>query len=304
MKDLFRKIWAFFKAPNAATVCLTFCLTLACIIASLTMVFVGYAGWPSYPVYALSAVALAYAVYLTVRFAPTVKAGAQRALRKRKFTRNLTENYTFRTLVLAGCSFLINLGFVAFNTVFALLTNNPWYGCLAGYYFLLSGLRGGVFAWNNRAKKKARGEEEYRRLQLKSYRLCGAMLLTLDFAMAIAVALAVLAQRPTKYTEITAIVFAAYSVYKIAFAVRNVFKAKKTKDMQIQSFRNIGLVDGAMALLSLQVTLVSTFSEEGTSMLALNAATGAFVCLFGLATGVFMIIKASRALRRGENDGK
>ncbi len=298
MKGLFFKIIAFLKSPNGGTVAVAFLITLIGIAGSLACVFIGYTGVFSYPVYAVAALSLAYSVYLLARFAPRIKEGCMAWLKKFKFAKDLTEDYHFRTLVFAACSFIINLGFVAFNTVLSVMTGNVWYGSLAGYYFLLSLLRGGVFQGDRRAKKKANGEESaYKILRLKNYRKCGAALFVLDIAMSVAVTFMVLSQKPTQYTEIMAIVFASYSCYKITFAILNIFKAKRTKDLQIQAFRNIGLADAAVSLLSLQTTLVSTFSADGQDMILLNALTGAFVCLLTIGMGVFMIIQANRGLK-------
>ncbi len=292
-----KKIWRYIAAPKTWFLLTAWGVTLFAIAGALTLVCIGAADWFAYPVYALAAITLAYTVYTVVLFAPKLKNRVRAKLQKGKFTRALTENYAFRTLVFAGCSFLINLAFVAFNTAFALWTNNGWYGALAGYYFLLSGLRGLVFYLDKRIKKR----EEYSLLKIKNYRLCGGALLLLDVAMSVAVTFMVLLQKPTKYTEIAAIVFAAYSVYKISFAIWNIFKAKRTKDLQIQAFRNIGLVDAAISLLSLQTTLVSTFSAEGEGMLLLNAMTGAFVCLFTIGLAIFMIIQANKRIKEERN---
>ncbi len=278
-------------APSTGFLIFAWLLTVAAIALALTCVFIGYTGWLSYPAYVLAAVTLTYAVYTVVLFAPKVKHRVQNKLKKREFTRALLENYSFRTMAFAVCSLVINLGFVVFNSVFAFLTDNIWYGALAGYYFLLTLLRAGVFYLDNRSK-----EEDVWVRQIKNYRLCGVALLLLDVAMAGAVTLMVLQGKPTKYTEIAAIVFATYSVYKITFAIWNIFKARKTRDWQIQSFRNIGLADAAVSLLSLQTTLIATFSVEGESLALLNALTGAFVCLFTIVMGIFMIIKANKSL--------
>ncbi len=297
MKEFFKKIGAKLRNPPKSALVGNYLLTLVCVAVSLTMVFLGYTGVFSYVAYIFAALTLAYTVYTIVLYAPAFKGWVLRALRRREFTKNLTEDYSFRTVVFATCSFVVNLAFVAFNTVFAVLTKNAWYASLAGYYFLLSGLRGGVFWKNRRAKASSETDEEYQLRQLKNYRWCGVALFSLDFAMAVAVTVMVVQNRPTKYTEIMAIVFAAYACYKIALAVRNIFKAKKTKDVFIQSFRNVGLVDAAISLLSLQVTLVGTFSKEGGSMLLLNALTGAFVCLLTISVGVAMIVQANRKIK-------
>ncbi len=298
MKNSLKKIWAYLRKPPFGFLLAAWGITLLAIAGALTAVFIGYTGWLSYLAYASAAILLAYTVYTVVLLAPTLKRRAQERLQKGRLTGKLTSNYTFRTRVFAGCSLAINLAFVAFNTLFAVLTGNAWYGALAGYYFLLSGLRGGVFQLD----KRAQGKEDYARLKIKNYRLCGGALLLLDVAMSVAVTFMVVAQKPTKYTEITAIVFAAYSVYKISFAIWNIFKARKTRDLQVQAFRNIGLADAAISLLSLQTTLISTFSTEGESMLLLNAFTGAFVCLFTIGLGILMILQANKISKEEKNE--
>ncbi len=298
MKRVLQKIWGYLSAPSLAFLLAWWGITLFAIAGALTVVFIGYTGWLSYPVYAIAAILLAYTVYTVVRLAPDLKNRVRARLHKGKFTGKLAGNYTFRTRVFAGCSLAINLAFVAFNTAFALLTGNAWYGALAGYYFLLGALRGGVFYLDKRAKAK----EDYARLRIRNYRLCGVALFLLDVAMSVAVTLMVLAQKPTQYTEITAIVFATYSVYKISFAIWNIFKAKKTRDLQVQAFRNIGLADAAISLLSLQTTLIATFSAEGEGMFALNALTGAFVCLFTIGLGLVMIWQANKNSKEEKNE--
>ncbi len=298
MKKTFAKILSFLKKPPVWFLWLAWLFSLVVIAFSLTFVFIGYTGWLSYPFYVLAACALAYTVYTIVLFAPKIKASVMGSLQKHKFTRLLTEDYSFRTLAFAVCSLAINVGFVLFNTVFALLTDNFWYGCLAGYYFLLTVLRGGLFLLNKKAKKQAEGEEDLRRLQKRNYGFCGGMLFALNIAMTVAVVFMVLGKTATKYTEIMAIVFAAFSVYKIILAIWNVFKAKKIRDWQIQAFRNIGLVAAAFSLLSLQTTLVFTFSNGEMQTTLLNAVTGALVCLLTIGIGVFMIIQSRQKNER------
>ncbi len=305
MKGFLKKSIEIFKAPKLFTLCIVWTVTLLAVAGALVCVFVGYTGVLSYVVYVVAACSLGYTVYTLVRCIPTIKEQVKEKLKSKKFTRELTENYSFRTLVLSVCSFAVNLSFVAFNTIFSILTKNEWYASLAGYYFLLGFLRGGVFWADKRAKKAAKTAGEYRQKQLKNYRVCGVALFVLDMAMAVAVTFMVLDQKPTKYTEITAIVFAAYSFYKISLAIWNIFKAKKTNDPQIQALRNIGLVDAAISLLSLQVTLLSTFSAEGENMSAMNAATGAGVCLLTMGLGILMIVQATKGIKEErENERK
>ncbi len=301
-----KKFLQFLKAPPTWFLWTVWSVTLLAVAGSLTVVFIGYTGVPVYIVYALAAVTLGYSVYTFVRLAPRVKAEIIAALKKWKFTRELTENYHFRTLVFAAGSFLLNVGFVVFNVVMAIISKNAWYGSLAVYYLLLSVLRGGIFNGNKKAKIRA-GENEKERylLQLKNYRWCGIALFVLDLAMAVAVAFMVFGAKPSRHTDITAIVFAAYSFVKITMAIRNIFKAKKTQNPQIQAFRNIALADAVISLLSLQTTMVATFSEgDGGNLFILSAVVGACVCLFTMGMGILMIIHATKKIKREKENGQ
>ncbi len=300
MKEKFFKALKFLKEPPFWFICTVWGITLVAVAAALVAVFTEYTGILAYAAYAVAAVTLGYTVYIIARFAPKIKNRAKAAMKRGNFTKKLTENYHFRTLVFAACSFTVNVGFVLFNTVSSIRTKNAWYASLAGYYFLLSALRGGVFWGNKQARKRAGADEEkYRCLTVKNYGYCGAVLLLLDIAMAVAVTFMVVEQKPVKYSEIMAIVFAAYAFYKIAFAIWNIVKAHRTKELQTQAFRNIGLADAAVSLLSLQTTLISTFSVEGESMMLLNAMTGGFVCLLTVGMGLSMWIWSYRTNKKG-----
>ncbi len=297
MKGFLGKIFAFLIKPPVWAIVLTIACALVSVVGALACVFTEQTGVFAYTTYALAACFLAYTVYLFVKFAPTMKGGILAWLQRWRFTRAIVGDYGFRTLVFATCSLVVNGGFVAFNTLLAITTGNVWYGGLAGYYFLLGGLRSLVFAWNRRSKNKAKDEVHLEKLRWRNYGFCGGALLALNMALAVIVTLMVLERKPTKYTDVMAIAFAAYAFYKIILAIYNTLKTKKMQDLQLQAFRNIGLVDAAVSILSLQTALVATFSAEGASMLALNAAVGAVVCLLNITIGVYMIVQA---VRRGK----
>ena len=95
-----------------------------------------------------------------------------------------------------------------------------------------------------------------------------------------------------------AITSAAYTFYKIIFAIVNVFKVRRMQDPMLQCFRNINLTDAAVSLLTLQVTLVAVFSDERTeTMNILNAVTGFIVCALTVVMGILMIVRSTIRLK-------
>lgn len=299
------RLFAFFKDPPLCFSCIVWAAALCFIAGSFVLMAAEYTAWPVYLVYGGAAVLLAYSVYILVRIAPLLKAKIIESARRRPFTENLLGSYGFRTLVFFSVSFAVNVAFAVFNGVLGILTRSVWYGIFACYYLALSALRGGILLGSARAKKRAAEDgvllETYK---LKLFRLCGCALFALELALAAAVTLMVLSDRPAAYSEIMAITTAAYTFYKVISAVVNVFRVRRLKDPVLQSFRNINLADAAVSLLSLQVTLVAVFSD-GTdgAMNALNAVTGFAVCALTLALGVFMIVRANARLKKIKEEG-
>lgn len=215
------------------------------------------------------------------------------------FANSLLTSYGFRTVAFSVLSFVINIGFAVFNAVLGVITLSYWYAIFACYYIFLSVLRGVILVGSYQAKKRAAGDETvYAVYKLKLYRMCGIFLLILELALAAAVSLMILSTRPTEYSEIMAITSAAYTFYKIIFAIVNVFKVRRMQDPMLQCFRNINLTDAAVSLLTLQVTLVAVFSDERTEMMnILNAVTGFIVCALTVVMGILMIVRSTIRLK-------
>ncbi len=282
-----KKFFRFLLNPPLYVILINWAFTLIFVACSIILVCTAKSGVLVYVVYTLSAVSLAYSIYNTVKFAPSIKSRILQKIKSKPFTKTLTENYGYRTLFFGVISFIINLAFVAFNTALAFIYKTPWYGAVALYYLLLSALKCWVFLAEN---KTIPDKSERLLVQLKTYKLCGIAILVFDLAMCAVVALLVMQYKPTKYSQIVAITFAAYTCYKLTFAIVNAVKAQKHDNLHLQIFRNIGLCDGAISLISLQLALVNTFSKTPEQMIALNAITGFAVCAFAIILGISMIV--------------
>ena len=255
--------------------------------------------WPVYIAYGVSAVFSVYTIYSLPRFIPKIKEMMLERAKSHPFANSLLTSYGFRTVAFSVLSFALNIGFAVFNAVLGVMTLSYWYAIFACYYIFLSVLRGVILVGSYQAKKRAAGDETvYSVYKLKLYRMCGIFLLILELALAAAVSLMILSTRPTEYSEIMAITSAAYTFYKIIFAIVNVFKVRRMQDPMLQCFRNINLTDAAVSLLTLQVTLVAVFSDERTEMMnILNAVTGFIVCALTVVMGILMIVRSTIRLK-------
>lgn len=295
----FRRLILFLKNPPFLFLYIVWGITFALIAGTAALIILNYMEWPVYIAYGASAIFFIYSIYALTRLIPGIKARILEKAKTHPFANNLLTSYGFRTVAFSVLSFVINIGFAVFNAVLGVITLSYWYAIFACYYIFLSVLRGVILVGSYQAKKRAAGDETvYAVYKLKLYRMCGIFLLILELALAAAVSLMILSTRPTEYSEIMAITSAAYTFYKIIFAIVNVFKVRRMQDPMLQCFRNINLTDAAVSLLTLQVTLVAVFSDERTEMMnILNAVTGFIVCTLTVVMGILMIVRSTIRLK-------
>ncbi len=290
-----KKLLNYFLYPKTYLIVLTFILTLVAVGADIYILASGAQNVVAYIIYAFSAITFGYSVYIVVRFAPKIKSGIINLINSNIFTKKLAKNYSFRTIIFSFLAIIFNLAFVAFNLVMGISYKSIWYISSAIYYLFLGGLRAYIVIVNNRLSRKNLGTPD-EETQIKSYMLCGICLFILELALTAVVTLMVLNQKPTAYSEIFAIVLAAYTTYKITFAIINIVKSAKQENFQIKALRNLGLADAGTSLVSLQMALISTFGGGG--LMALNGITGFSACALTIILGIYMISSSVKKLKK------
>lgn len=215
--------------------------------------------------------------------------------------RRIIADKKFRAHITTGVSLAINVGYAFLNGGMAIASRSIWFGALAGYYILLIVLRASVLCGN--AKKIALDDTvlAQKRLvrNLKIYRIAGIVLLMIIIALSFAVAQMVASNKAFKHDGIMTYANALYTTIKVIIAIINFVKAKKGDDIAIEALRNINMADAGVSLLALQSSLLRTFSITQNNSIA-NAATGAAVCLFILGLGIYMIIKATKMIKKAK----
>lgn len=295
----------FLKEPNGYFLIVLYAVTAVTVALSVYCAAASRMGVLSYIVFVLAALCLGYSVYTLVRCLPGIRQSLKERASRHDFTRKIVENYGFRTVAFSCVTFALNTGFAVFYGVMGLLVHSLWYGALAAYYIFLSVIRLWVLIGGRRAVKNAAGDEvrsyEYK---LKIFRSAGIFLLVLEVVLPVAFMQMMSGESPNAHTEITAIASAAYSFYKIALALVNMFKAKKNRDPLAQSLRNINLTDALVSLLALQTSLIALYSEGDENMMALNVVVGLVIFLSTAAMGIFMIARGCFLLKRLETERK
>lgn len=295
-----KTFWEKCKRPRGWFLVLLYLATVAVIAGALVILFVDYAGTPleivAYALFGLAACLLAYSVYTVVIYFPAMKAKLMGWIRSYPVFEKLLDDFSLRTVVFAVGSLAITVAYSAYNGVIAIIYRSGWYGSLALYYILLVALRGGISLYHGKRRKVREGDEV---VELKKYRSCGWLLIATILALAASVVQMVLQDKGAHYSEIMIYVAATYTFTKITLAIVNAVKAKKEKTgYTILALRNVSLADAAVSLLSLQTAMFHIFGEPSKTTQLANALTGGAVCLFVVALGVLMLVRANKAKKR------
>ena len=298
------KVIEYFLHPKPFLIAITYIITFILIGCSLALVIIGYNKTPileitSYVLFALSAIILSYAVYITVKLVPKIKGAIIRGLNKFAVTRRILENYGFRTLAFTICSFILSALYGIYNGVIAILSLTIWYGALATYYILLAFMRGGVLSYHGKRKKK--GQDKLK--EIRTYRNCGILLMIIITALSVAVAQMAIKGVSFEYGGLLIYAAAAYAFLKITTATINVFKVRGHETMTIRAVISINFADALVSILALQTALLATFSE-GVDVAPANIATGAGVCSAIFILGLYMLIKGIKEIKNINNNEK
>ena len=288
--NFFKKFWNKIKNPHGIWLVLfyvffvlvtTGTIVLVCLVKKQTI-------WHCI-LYAVAAIMLTYFVYTMVIFVPKMKGAIVRSMQKHKFTNKLLKDYGYRTIVFSVVSFILNVAYISFVLVMAIMSKTAWYFTITVYYVVLAFMKGNVF----HSKRKYGTEIK----EARAYRFSGIMFVVMTIVFSGVIVLIYKANRYFEYAGILIYAVAAFTFYKLGLAIFNIFKAKQHNDLYIENIRNINLANALISIIILQVAMFQAFSPQHNLGFA-NALTGAGVSAIILIFGIMMIIKANKKLKQ------
>ena len=126
-------------------------------------------------------------------------------------------------------------------------------------------------------------------------KLCGVLLILLNFILSAAIYISQSQYIATKYGEIVMITIAAYTFYKITITVIKAVKQRKNPSPLLSVIRSISYAEVAASVLTLQRSMLVSFGEmNDTDIHTMNTLSGTSVCLFVLILGNALIIRGSK----------
>ena len=171
-----------------------------------------------------------------------------------------------------------------------------WFYSLGAYYICLGVMR---FFLARHTTRYAPGERM--RDELTKYRTCGIVFLLMNLALALIVFFMVYWNRTFEHHMITAIAMAAYTFTAFTVAIVNVIKYKKYNSPVFSASKAISLAAALVSMLTLESTMLTTFSDETMTAVEqkwMLGATGGVICTLIVATAIYMIVTGTKKLKQ------
>lgn len=223
-----------------------------------------------------------------IRFCKTFK-------NENKYAKLWLEDTRLRVNVSLTASFLWNTGYSLFQLGLGIYHHSAWFYSLAVYYFSLALMR---FFLVRHSTKNLPGEKM--REEFSRYRICGYVFIVMTTALSVMMFYMIHLGRSVEHHEITTITMAAYTFFTFTMAVVNIIKYRKYESPVFSAAKAISLAAASVSMLTLESTMLATFSDGSMTELdrkLFMGASGAVIFVFIIAMAIYMIVQSTKKLK-------
>lgn len=253
----------------------------------------------AYVAYILSAYAMSITSTGIMGIIEAVKTGWEemplvKKIRGTSLGNKLLGDAVFRSEVTLHGGLVMNLLYAALNLYSGVRYQSAWFVALAFYYILLSVMRGILVG---QVHKTPMGENIPS--ELRSYRICGIVLLFMNQALAGIVVCIVNQNRGFTYSGLLIYAMAVYTFYITIAAIINVIKFRKRGSPILSAAKVISLTAALVSMLSLETAMLAQFgADQPQFRRIMTGASGGAVCVFVLGMAVYMIVRSSKQIKK------
>ena len=279
------------------TAVLVLCVFIAAAMLIYTFGFCGEDGIFAYISYAFSAYAL---VILCLGFVPAIrriKSFKRQFADKNKYFNLYMQDINFKTRISLYCSLTVNTVYALLKFVSGIFYGSAWLITLAAYYGLLLTMR---FLLLRHVGSRA-GDL---RSEWKRCRLCGIVLIFMNIILTCMIILVLHRNEGFIYTGYLIYVMAMYDFYTMITSVINLVKSRKHNRPVLSTTRAVIVAAALISMLSLETAMITQFGDESDTVFrhVMIASTGGSICLIVLIMAAFMILLATKSLKKLQNN--
>ena len=266
-------------------------LPIATVLLVGSMVFVGTESVIAIISYVLSAYTLTVWCFRIPHLIKSFKTFKD----ENKFARRWQDDTRLRVNVSLYGSFAWNALYGIFQLWLGFYHHTFWFYSLGAYYICLAVMR---FFLARHTTRYAPGERM--QTELVKYRACGIVFLLMNLALALIIFFMVYWNRTFEHHMITTIAMAAYTFTALTTAIVNVIKYRKYKSPVYSASKVISLAAALVSMLTLESTMLTTFSDgtmTATAQKWMLGATGGVISVLIVATAIYMIVVGTKNLK-------
>ena len=271
---------------------------IATVLLVGSMVFIGTESVIAYISYVLAAYTLTvwcFKIPYLVRFFKTFKNENKYARRWQDDTRLRVNMSLYGSLTWNALYGILQLWLGFYHHTF-------WFYSFGAYYICLGVMR---FFLLLHTRKYAPGEKM--QTELVKDRACGWVFLLMNLALALIIFFMVYWNRTFEHHMITAIAMAAYTFTALTTAIINVIKYRKYNSPVFSASKAISLAAALVSMLTLESTMLTTFSEDTMTAMEqkiMLGATGGVISTSIVAMAIYMIVSGTKKLKQLKTEVK
>lgn len=280
----------------------TVLISLPSFIFVFCVLGMGIDGAVAYVSYGLSAYAMVITTTGMTRIIQAVRNGIDsHPLVKKLLAHPLGGRYitdvAFRAEVSLYPSFVINILYAAIKLVSGILYGSVWFITLSAYYILLAVMRFLLLTSARKRHVKSSIAAEFKR-----YRVCGVLLAMMTLALSGMILFIVRQDGGYDYPGILIYVMAMYAFYAVITAIINIIKFRKHGSPVLSAAKAINLTAALVSMLALETAMLSQFGQDNDPLFRkiMTASSGGVACVFVLGMAIYMIVHATKQLKKPE----
>ena len=252
--------------PHKFIIFLLFNLT----VAGLIYIFVK--GWETHPLAIVFYVFAFYTLVVVCARIPEIVKNVKAGVYKNRYANAYLTDAELRMRVSMYRGLLVNFVFATFKIILGFVYNSSWLFAMAGYNVILSIMR---FVVIFRSQAKGLSETQMRRRGLKSYQVCGYLMMILNIAVSVIMFMVIVQKQTIEYHMIVTIGLAAFTFYCFTMAVINMVKYRERKNPTYAAIKRIDMVKAIVSIFTLQVAMLTSFNGQNTGTLGTESSVDA-----------------------------
>ena len=222
-------------------------------------------------------------------------------LKENKYVSRIVTDVRLRVKVSLYGSLLINISYALFQLALGVYHSSLWFYAFAVYYFSLAVMRFFIL-------RDVRGTTEEKDMlsEYKRYRKSGVFLLFMNITLAFIVLYIANNGREFTHHFVTTTVVAIFTLSVFTVAIVNVIRFKKYNSPLFSAAKVITFSSALVSMLMLESTVLTEYERVGDTFLSrtMTGATGTLVCIIILFMASYMIIRATKQIKKLTNEDR